>query len=330
MANRPVFVWTDKFPWYKKVDVSFTWNSGFSLAQKQKNILAIHENFTSRFPDTPILEVSDKNELELGQRLSMNRLTMKAPDQQSYVIENLFYSSQVFEHGGPYLEYLTDTPEDWKAERKLHMSGPLVGYCLFEEDYPLKPQNVFFDYLYFKGLLDNPELAEELCSYDAFSDIEFNPEKSLTCQAKAAALFVSISRAEKLDECRDFESFYSLMTGSAYPGPNFVHPASSWVEITPEEEEALKAQEKANKSKKKDEGQEEEKKREYTLPPRPEFPELPIGTRIHHDKFGDGEVIDSIDVKMDKRLTILFEEQGEKKFSWPAILIGGYVSILDD
>jgi len=32
--------------------------------------------------------------------------------------------------------------------------------------------------------------------YDAFTDIEFNPEKSVSCQASSAALAVDLRRAE--------------------------------------------------------------------------------------------------------------------------------------
>lgn len=35
--------------------------------------------------------------------------------------------------------------------------------------------------------------------YDGFTDIEFNPEKSINCQARAAALFVSLSRRGLLE-----------------------------------------------------------------------------------------------------------------------------------
>ncbi len=334
MANRPVFVCTDKFPWFKKVDITFTWNSGFSLAQKQKNINAIHEGYVTRFPDSPILEVSDKCELELGKQLSMNSLTMKSPDEQLFVVENLFYSAQVFEHGGPYLEFMTDSPQDWKTERRLRLSGPMIGYSLFDIDYPKHPQDIFFDYVYIRALMDNPDLADAIMDYEAFSDIEFNPERSLTCQARAAAMYVSLRKEDQLDQCVDFESFYVLLTNDeSYPGPGFKHPESSWLDITPEEEEAMKAQEKeAKKKKEKEEIPEEEKKKEYVLPPRPQVAELPVGTRVFHRRYGNGIVVDAIPVRDDVRLTIEFENEavGSKKFSWPDILIKGFVTLLDE
>ena len=44
------------------------------------------------------------------------------------------------------------------------------------------------------------KLAAAVETYDAFTDIEFNPEKSLNCQAAAAALYRSLVHAGRLDE----------------------------------------------------------------------------------------------------------------------------------
>lgn len=40
----------------------------------------------------------------------------------------------------------------------------------------------------------NNDLAEQILEYDAFTDIAFNPEKSVNCQAEAAAIFVSLQK----------------------------------------------------------------------------------------------------------------------------------------
>ena len=57
----------------------------------------------------------------------------------------------------------------------------------------------------------NPELAQEVREFDAFTDIEFNPAKSINCQAAAAALYVSLCRNGKLEEAMSSrEAFLSL------------------------------------------------------------------------------------------------------------------------
>ena len=57
------------------------------------------------------------------------------------------------------------------------------------------PRTAFYDCLYVQALLENPQLAGVVLSYDAFTDIAFNPQRSLNCQARAAALFVGAHRA---------------------------------------------------------------------------------------------------------------------------------------
>lgn len=75
---------------------------------------------------------------------------------------------------------------------------------------PLNPKTIFYDWLYINAVLENPLLAAELLKYNAFTDIEFNPEKSINCQAKAAALFVALSRKGKIEQCGVFDSFYQI------------------------------------------------------------------------------------------------------------------------
>ena len=63
----------------------------------------------------------------------------------------------------------------------------------------MKPKTLFYDWLYIKALLNTLELKKIILEYDAFTDIEFNPEKSINCQAYSAALFVSLSKRNILD-----------------------------------------------------------------------------------------------------------------------------------
>jgi hypothetical protein len=51
--------------------------------------------------------------------------------------------------------------------------------------------------------------------YDSFTDIEFNPNKSINCQARAASMFVGISKAGLMDQTRDFYDFCKLIMGKS-------------------------------------------------------------------------------------------------------------------
>ncbi|MGB5235642.1 MAG: hypothetical protein WBN85_10785, partial [Candidatus Macondimonas sp.] len=44
-----------------------------------------------------------------------------------------------------------------------------------------------------------PSLSEQLLQYDGFSDIEFNPDNSINCQAASAALYKSLTERALID-----------------------------------------------------------------------------------------------------------------------------------
>ena len=90
-------------------------------------------------------------------------------------------------------------------------SGVRLGYEFEGKRFPTFPMTAFYNWLYANALLENPELAAEIVKYDAFTDIEFNPNKSRNCQAEAAAVFVGLARRGLLDEVRDYERFVKLL-----------------------------------------------------------------------------------------------------------------------
>ena len=78
-------------------------------------------------------------------------------------------------------------------------SGRLIGFDFNNIKWQLKPINAFYDWLYINALCQNPELSNKILNYKGFSDIEFNPNKSINCQARAAALFVSLCKHNMID-----------------------------------------------------------------------------------------------------------------------------------
>ena len=59
---------------------------------------------------------------------------------------------------------------------------------------------MFYDFLYINALISNPDLCERVMGYDTFTDIEFNPKKSLNCQARAMAIFVILKKNNLLKD----------------------------------------------------------------------------------------------------------------------------------
>lgn len=212
MAERPVFV-----PGRRKNEADvymtqFLWNSGLSAAQKRRNIDALHEAFRNRFPDRKILEISSKSMEPLGVALSAFNLRKFVPELGTSVpLECVFQGGKVFSCAGPFPDLYTGTPKNAKGDPRLKSSGVLRSFRFDGQDFPLRPTTAFYDWLYINALLENPQLGEALLEYDAFTDIEFNPGKSLNCQAAAAALYVALARKGLLEQCRDFSGFLELI-----------------------------------------------------------------------------------------------------------------------
>lgn len=212
MVKRPVFVPSQKAPFVDVYMPEFTWNGGFAPVQKKKNIVALHESFRKWFPDRKLLEISSKSLQELGARLSAFHLCKEVPSLgKSVPVECVFQGGKIFSDGGPFTDLYLAQPRDAKRDPRLKTSGSLRGFCFEGETMPLSPRTAFYDWLYINALLENPEYARQLTDYDAFTDIEFNPDKSINCQAYSAALFVALSRQGLLDHCRDFHSFVALV-----------------------------------------------------------------------------------------------------------------------
>jgi len=211
MATRPVFLPHNRPPYCTVYNAEFTYNGGFAVSQKQKNIIAIHNSFHDIFPDKKVLEISSKSMQEGGTGLSAFHLLKYVPSLgKSVPVENVFQSGKVFKNGGPYSDLLLVTPKEAKRDERLRTGGALTAFRFEGKNYPIQPQTAFYDYIYINALLENEDLAKIVLEYDAFTDVEFNPQKSINCQAKAAALFVSIHRSGLLDSLDDFDKFIQL------------------------------------------------------------------------------------------------------------------------
>jgi hypothetical protein len=164
-----------------------------SVSQKQKSIASLHEATRARLGVSNILEISSKSSEPLGVRLSAFNLLLPL-ETQRVSVEVAFQAGKRFERGGPFLDLLCGSSREAKGDPRLKESGRLIGFVLSGEAWPLEPRTAFYDWLYLNALDANPDLSEALAHYEAFTDIEFNPAKSLNCQAHSAALYVSLRR----------------------------------------------------------------------------------------------------------------------------------------
>ncbi len=200
MANRPIFTVLDQRPYFTEVDTEFQFFSGFSETQKQKSIESLHGSFLRNHPGRNPLEISTKSTNPVGVALSAFNLKIRLVSGDECPLESVFQGSKVFEKGGPYTDLLTRFPWEAKKDSRLRTSGDIVSFQLGEQIFATEPKTFFYDWLYVTAVNCDPVLSDEIIKYDAFTDIEFNPKKSINCQARSAAIFVSLARQRLLDE----------------------------------------------------------------------------------------------------------------------------------
>jgi len=215
MAIRPIFTPEfNGFPYVETVDVEFKWYPGFAKSQMQKTIASLHEA-AEKQGIAPILEISRKSESRLGVSLSAFNLPLETSNGQKMSVECAYQGSKVFENGGPYHDLYTVSSKSAKTDERLQNSGELIAFNFFGEDFPIEPKTAFYDWLYITALYQKKkDLTQQLEMFQGFSDIVFNPKRSLNCQARAAALFVSLSKNSLINKqiIEDKDSYFALMT----------------------------------------------------------------------------------------------------------------------
>ncbi len=215
MANRPIFTPDfNGFPFVETVDIEFKWYSGFAKSQMQKTIVSLHEAAEQQ-GIAPVLEISRKSASRLGVSLSAFILTLETSRGQKMSVECAYQGSKVFENGGPYHDLYSVSSRSAKTDERLRNSGELIAFNFCGEDFPIEPKTAFYDWLYITALCQKKkDLMQQLESFLGFSDIVFNPNRSLNCQARAAALFVSLSKNGLIDEqiFSDKDYYFELMT----------------------------------------------------------------------------------------------------------------------
>lgn len=183
MAKRPAF-----YNYCNKVvskTYFFEWFPGFAISQKQKSIEILHNAILQADSNARPLEISTKSKQDIGIKLSAFNLKLI-----NHTLENIFQSSKVFENGGPYLDLLEMLPQNAKHDKRLINSGNLKMFRYQNEDFPLTPKTLFYDYIYINAVKESLTKDEinTISNYNYFTDIEFNPTKSINTQARTTSL----------------------------------------------------------------------------------------------------------------------------------------------
>lgn len=213
MASRPIFVAAnDKNQLFKEINIDFQFYGGFAITQKSKSIQSLHENATKDGYKN-ILEVSTKSSNKLGWQLSAFNLMVDFQEDQKISLECAFQGSKVFDGNVQYDDLYYAESIVAKKDERLKKSGNIIGFNFHDVFWENEPKTAFYDYLYIKTLYDNyKDTIDELMHYKVFTDIEFNPKKSINCQARTCAILVSLINLNLLENAIDSkEKFIELV-----------------------------------------------------------------------------------------------------------------------
>lgn len=197
---RPIFIPNKNSVGVIEQDISFDWYMGMSSSVKQRSILSLHEKAKEKgFKN--ILEASSKSQQTIGIELSAFFLK----NDEGFPVENLFQSSKVFYAGQQFIDLKFVSPREAKRDSRLRMSGDMLKFYFENMDFPLEPKSLFYDWLYIKILFEsecNLNLRTRFIqeNFDAFTDIEFNPKKSFSCQARTLALAISLYKNKNIQD----------------------------------------------------------------------------------------------------------------------------------
>ena len=204
--------------------VDFKWHPGMSLKQKQRSIAELHHEANVKHGLGRPLEISSKSDQEIGVKLSSFNLKFTTQVKRTTLtVEAAFQGSKVFERGGPFRDIFALSPKDAKRDPRLRESGALIGFEFYGVKWDLMPRTAFYDWLYINALLKNPTLADDLMSFDYFTDIEFNPDRSVNCQARTAAIFSALKSRGILDKAVFSKESFVEMHRSGVPPPRHVN-----------------------------------------------------------------------------------------------------------
>ncbi len=223
MAERPVFVPVDTgFQLIRERPTTFLWHPGMAPSQKKKNVAALHES-ALRLGITPILEVSTKSDDRLGLRLSAFNLKVEMTEGWAIPLESAYQGSKLFKFGGPFQDMYGKSGFEIKKDERLKSSGSLRGFRFDGLEWELEPKTAFYDWLYIHAVHREPDLRGHLSAYAGFTDIEFNPLKSINCQARSCALYVSLLRRQVLEDVlRNRQVFLDVLSRDSFYQPHSI------------------------------------------------------------------------------------------------------------
>jgi len=219
MAQRPIFSIdeTNKGLITEEL-VEFEYFTGFSRSQKEKSINSLHKAGSHKGINS-ILEVSTKSSSKVGVLLSAFNLSFLSSENKEIFLESVFQGSKIYENNdGPHTDLYNMSPSDVKKDTRIDRNKQIIGFQYNNILWGTEPKTAFYDWLYLNALKFNIENSgdntyKEVLNYCSFTDIEFNHKKSINCQARSCALYVSLQQKNLLDKAlANKESFLTILS----------------------------------------------------------------------------------------------------------------------
>lgn len=198
--KKTIYTAIDNKPFFKARNVTFDGYRGMAMSQHTKNSELLHNIFEKTWHERRPLEISRASISELGKQLSAFNLVWHRNEGKEYTLEQIFQASKTFQNGGPFTDILDKKSNAAKKDPRFHESGSLKCFTFNGIVYPLEPKGSFYDWIYIQALMSNPDLAKQVADYDSFTDIFFNSDKQINCQAEACAMYVGLVKTNKLSE----------------------------------------------------------------------------------------------------------------------------------
>ena len=161
-----------------------------------------------------VLEISTRSEVPFGKSLSPFNLAITLKSGRKVKVECAYQGSKVLSDGHQYPEIYWGSPRDAALDKRIKGVAP-AGFNFFGKEYPTEPKHAFFNWLYIIGLCQRKDgVFEKLIDFDGYSDIFYSPIKDPNCQARAAAIYVSLITEGLIGEDTPSQDILNILLGN--------------------------------------------------------------------------------------------------------------------
>lgn len=188
MANRPIYIATgDINNPFTEDNINFEWVYGYSYINKCKRRDSLKSEIAKIYNIDNWLEVSSISDKDIGKRLSALNLMLTLTSNNKYSVEDIYQKS------------------------KIYKDNHIIGFKFNNTEFENTPYGMYYDYIYMVALYQNSDYHELIKDYYLFTDLFFNPNKSLNTQARAIAIFKTLYDNEclsLLESVSNFKEYY--------------------------------------------------------------------------------------------------------------------------